>query len=179
MLGDFAHVYMYAQRTADDRIAIGGRGVPYRFGSKADTDGVTPAATVRKLSAIMQRFATGASTSRTRGRACSGCRATGRATVGLDSETGIAWAGGYVGTGVTATNLAGRTLTDLILERETDLTMLSWVNHRVREWEPEPLRWVATHGLYAAYGVADAAERRGRARTSRIARIADVVTGRG
>lgn len=181
VLGDFAHVYMYAQRTADDRIAIGGRGVPYRFGSKTDTDGVTPAATVRKLSAIMQRFFPA-----TRGvdiaHAWSGVLGVPRdwaATVGLDSETGIAWAGGYVGTGVTATNLAGRTLTDLILERETDLTMLPWVNHRAREWEPEPLRWVATHGLYAAYGVADAAERRGRARTSPIARIADVVTGRG
>ena len=30
-LSDEAHAYMYAQRTADGRIAIGGRGVPYRF----------------------------------------------------------------------------------------------------------------------------------------------------
>lgn len=40
-LGDFAHVYMYAQRTADDRIAFGGRGVPYRYGSRVDSDGRT------------------------------------------------------------------------------------------------------------------------------------------
>ena len=39
------HAYVYAQRTADDRIAFGGRGVPYRFGSRTDTDGATHPAT--------------------------------------------------------------------------------------------------------------------------------------
>ena len=46
------------------------------------------------------------------------------ATVGLDAATGVGWAGGYVGTGVTATNLAGRTLADLVLRRDTALTRL-------------------------------------------------------
>ena len=41
VLGDAAHAYVYAQRTADDRIALGGRGVPYRFGSRLDHDGAT------------------------------------------------------------------------------------------------------------------------------------------
>src|SRR6201993_4362059 len=40
-LGDEAHAYMYAQRTADGRIALGGRGVPYRFGSGGGYDGAT------------------------------------------------------------------------------------------------------------------------------------------
>ncbi|MGI8392780.1 NAD(P)/FAD-dependent oxidoreductase [Leucobacter sp. W1038] len=179
-LGDFAHVYMYAQRTADDRIAIGGRGVPYKFGSKTDTDGQTPAVTVETLSEIMHRFFPA-----TRGaeidHVWSGVLGVPRdwaATVGLDRQTGLAWAGGYVGTGVTATNLAGRTLTDLILERDTELAGLPWVNHRVRKWEPEPLRWIATKGLYAAYGIADRTELAGRAKTSPIAHLADVVTGR-
>ena len=180
VLGDFAHVYMYAQRTADDRIAIGGRGVPYRYGSKTDTDGRTPLVTVETLSEIMHRFFPA-----TRGAAVdhvwSGVLGVPRdwaATVGLDRETGIAWGGGYVGTGVTSTNLAGRTITDLILERESELVDLPWVNHRVRRWEPEPLRWIATKGLYAAYGMADRAELAGRRTTSPIAHIADVVTGR-
>ncbi|GAA1320703.1 NAD(P)/FAD-dependent oxidoreductase [Leucobacter albus] len=180
VLGDFAHVYMYAQRTADDRIAIGGRGVPYRFGSRTDTDGTTAASTVRTLSEILHRFFPATSGARI-DHAWSGVLGVPRdwaATVGLDRQTGIAWGGGYVGTGVTATNLAGRTITDLILERDSELTTLPWVNHRVRQWEPEPLRWVATHGLYAAYGLADAAELRGRKTTSPIARIADVITGR-
>ena len=100
------------------------------------------------------------------------------ATVGLDPASGLAWAGGYVGTGVTATNLAGRTLADLMLGADTALTRLPWVNHRVRNWETEPLRWVAVKGLYAAYHAADRAEDRGRTSTSPIASMANVVAGR-
>ncbi|MGK0722006.1 NAD(P)/FAD-dependent oxidoreductase [Leucobacter sp. W1478] len=180
VLGDFAHVYMYAQRTADDRIAIGGRGVPYRFGSRTDTDGTTPEVTVQTLSEILHRFFPA-----TRGakidHVWSGVLGVPRdwsATVGLDRATGMAWAGGYVGTGVTSTNLAGRTLTDLILGKDSEISTLPWVGHRVRKWEPEPLRWLATQGLYAAYGVADRTELAGRERTSPIAHVADVITGR-
>lgn len=180
VLGDFAHVYMYAQRTADDRIAIGGRGVPYKFGSKTDTDGQTPNMTVDTLSEILHRFFPA-----TRGaqvdHVWSGVLGVPRdwsATVGLDRATGIAWGGGYVGTGVTTTNLAGRTITDLILGNDSEVSTLPWVGHRVRKWEPEPLRWIATKGLYAAYGVADRSELGGREKTSPIAHVADVITGR-
>ena len=180
VLGDFAHVYMYAQRTADDRIAIGGRGIPYKWGSRTDLDGETPPATASTLASIMHRFFPATRGARIE-HLWSGVLGVPRdwsATVGLDRDTGMAWGGGYVGTGVTSTNLAGRTLTDLILGRDTDITRLPWVGHRVRKWEPEPLRWIATKGLYAAYGVADRAELQGRNRTSPIATIADVVTGR-
>ncbi|MEB0005032.1 hypothetical protein QN357_19105, partial [Cryobacterium sp. RTC2.1] len=103
---------------------------------------------------------------------------------------------GYVGTGVATTNLAGRTLTELILARVAGnapggaagaaagagaaLSELPWVNHRVRNWEPEPLRWLAVTGLYRAYGIADRAEHGGRrTTTSPLATIADRVSGRG
>ncbi|WP_166865469.1 FAD-binding oxidoreductase [Salinibacterium sp. ZJ70] len=180
VLGDMAHVYMYAQRTADDRIAIGGRGVPYRYGSRTDLDGQTPEVTAEKLRRIMLRFFPATRDAQI-DHVWSGVLGVPRdwsATVGLDPTTGIAWGGGYVGTGVTSTNLAGRTLADLILGRGTDLTTLPWVNHRVRKWEPEPLRWIATKGLYTAYGMADRIEDRGSARTSPIAKIADIITGR-
>lgn len=180
MLGDYAHVYMYAQRTADDRIAIGGRGVPYKYGSRTDTDGVTPQKTVQGLQEILHRMFP-----QTRGarieHAWSGVLGVPRdwaATVGLDPDTGLGWAGGYVGTGVGAANLAGRTLRDLILGAETELTNLPWVNHRVRKWEPEPLRWLATKGLYAAYGAADRSELKGRTSTSALAVLADRITGK-
>ncbi|GAA4488378.1 FAD-binding oxidoreductase [Microbacterium panaciterrae] len=180
VLGDFAHVYMYAQRTADDRIAIGGRGVPYRYGSKTDTDGQTPLATVETLRGILHRLFP-ATADVAIDHAWSGVLGVPRdwaATVGLDRATGIAWGGGYVGTGVTATNLAGRTITDLILENDSEIAGLPWVNHRARRWEPEPLRWIATKGLYAAYGMADRSELAGRVTTSPIAHVADVITGR-
>lgn len=88
-----------------------------------------------------------------------------QAGVVLDKASGLGWAGGYVGHGVTATNLAGRTLTEL-----------PWVGHRSRNWEPEPLRWLGVRGLYVAYRLADRHEASGRARTSPIARVADVIT---
>ena len=81
------------------------------------------------------------------------------ASVGLDPETGLAWAGGYVGDGVATTNLAGRTLRDLVLGRDTELTRLPWVGHRSRPWEPEPLRWLGINAALRATAVADVEER--------------------
>ena len=81
------------------------------------------------------------------------------ASVGLDRGTGLAWAGGYVGDGVSTTNLAGRTLCDLILDRSTELTALPWVGHRSPQWEPEPLRWLGINAGLRAMTLADAEER--------------------
>lgn len=179
-LGDLAHVYIYAQRTADDRIAIGGRGVPYRYGSRVDRAGVTPQRTVLQLTEMLGRLfpqARGVGIA----HAWSGVLAVPRdwaATVTFDRRTGLGWAGGYVGTGVTTTNLAGRTLADLVLERDTELTTLPWVDHAAPRWEPEPLRWLAVQAIYGAYRAADRDERRGRATTSPLARVADLVAGR-
>ncbi|MFG3498637.1 NAD(P)/FAD-dependent oxidoreductase [Streptomyces sp. NPDC047928] len=185
-LGDMAHAYMYAQRTADDRIAIGGRGVPYRYGSRTDNDGRTQPATVDALRDLLVRFfpalaGTGIA------HAWSGVLGVPRdwcATVALDRSTGLGWAGGYVGSGVATANLAARTLRDLIQQDSgqsgpTDLTTLPWVNHKVRGWEPEPLRWLGVQALYAAYRAADRREAATHtATTSRLARLADRVSGR-
>ena len=45
-VGDTAHGFFYAQRTVDDRIAIGGRSVPYRYASRTDADGRVPERTI-------------------------------------------------------------------------------------------------------------------------------------
>ena len=180
VLGDYAHVYMYAQRTADNRIAIGGRGVPYKYGSRTDADGQTPQRTITGLQEVLHRMFPQARHAKI-DHAWSGVLGVPRdwaATVGLDPLTGIGWAGGYVGTGVATTNLSGRTLRDLILGQETELARLPWVDHEVRKWEPEPLRWLATKGLYAAYGQADRNEFKGRESSSPLALIADRITGK-
>ncbi|MFE6870982.1 NAD(P)/FAD-dependent oxidoreductase [Kitasatospora sp. NPDC057692] len=181
VLGDFAHAYMYAQRTADDRIALGGRGVPYRFGSRTDVDGATQPATVRQLREILHAFFPAARTARIE-HAWAGVLGVPRdwcATVDLDPRTGLGWAGGYVGSGVTTANLAGRTLCDLVLGHDTELTRLPWVGHTVRRWEPEPLRWLGVHALYAAYHAADRREAASRRPgTSPLARLADTIAGR-
>ena len=81
------------------------------------------------------------------------------ASVGLDRSTGLGWAGGYVGDGVATTNLAGRTLRDLVLGEDTELTRLPWVGHRSRRWEPEPLRWLGANAGLRAMTLADTEER--------------------
>jgi glycine/D-amino acid oxidase-like deaminating enzyme len=99
------------------------------------------------------------------------------ASVGLDRSTGIGWAGGYVGDGVSTTNLAGRTLSQLILRQESELTELPWVNHRSPNWEPEPLRWIGANAGLQAMTWADNAERR-RGKPSRLAGAVNRALGR-
>ncbi|WP_061300677.1 NAD(P)/FAD-dependent oxidoreductase [Herbidospora cretacea] len=179
LLGDLAHYYMYAQRTADDRIAFGGRGRPYLYGSRVDDRGRTHGWTIDALWGLLLDFFPAARSTRI-AHAWSGVLGVPRdwcATVGLDPATGLGWAGGYTGHGVTATNLAGRTLRDLVLRRDTDLTALPWVGRKVRKWEPEPLRWTGVHAMYRLYRLADAREAGGVPRTSVLARIADKITG--
>ncbi|MFF5448207.1 NAD(P)/FAD-dependent oxidoreductase [Streptomyces sp. NPDC012888] len=185
-LGDTAHAYMYAQRTADDRIALGGRGVPYRFGSRTDHDGRTQPATIAALTRVLTDFfpqLTGVPVT----HAWSGVLGVPRdwcATVALDRSTGLGWAGGYVGSGVATANLAARTLRDLVRldsgrSGPTGLTALPWVGHRVRRWEPEPFRWLGVHALYAAYREADRREAASHTPgTAALARLADRVSGR-
>ncbi|MEV7504400.1 FAD-dependent oxidoreductase [Streptomyces sp. NPDC093018] len=185
-LGDMAHAYMYAQRTADGRIALGGRGVPYRFGSRTDNDGRTQRATVEALRDILVRFFPSLAQVAVT-HAWSGVLGVPRdwcATVTLDRATGLGWAGGYVGSGVATTNLAARTLRDLVQQDSgqagrTELTELPWVGHKVRKWEPEPLRWLGVHGMYATYHTADQRERLHPAtESSRLAKAADRIAGR-
>lgn len=178
-LGDSAHTFMYAQRTADNRIAIGGRGVPYRYGSRTDHRGETAPVTIGELQQVVADFFPALRDVDIE-HAWSGVLGVPRdwcASVVFDRATGLAAAGGYVGHGVTATNLAGRTLRDLILGRVSELTQLAWVNWRSRKWEPEPLRWLGVRSLYLAYRAADRSEASGRSDTSRIARVADIISG--
>jgi glycine/D-amino acid oxidase-like deaminating enzyme len=179
-IADDAHVYAYLQRTADGRIAIGGRGVPYRYGSRTDGHGETAAATVRSLRAKLEAmFGTTAGVELD--HAWSGVLGVPRdwcPSVAADRASGLARAGGYVGEGVAAANLAARTLRDLVLEERSELTELPWVDRRQRSWEPEPLRWAEIRAVYALYRRADALERRS-GRPSRLAALVDALSGRG
>jgi glycine/D-amino acid oxidase-like deaminating enzyme len=180
LLGDGAYVFAYLQRTADGRIALGGRGVPYRFGSRTDGDGRTAAATVEQLRGkLVDLFPVLAPVAID--HAWSGVLGVSRdwcVSVDADRASGLAWAGGYVGEGVAAANLAGRTLRDLLLDLPSPLRELPWVGRRPRRWEPEPLRWPAIRGAYALYRRADAIERRS-GRASRLGARVDSLTGRG
>lgn len=179
-LGDEAHVYIYAQRTADGRVALGGRGVPYRFASGTDHQGVTRPETIESLTRALRTLFPPLRRTAIEHGWCGvlGVPRDWCAGVCLDQATGLGWAGGYTGHGVAAANLAGRTLADLVLGRDTPRTALPWVGHRARRWEPEPARWLAVSGLYAAYRLADRIETAaGSPRTSWLARAANAVAG--
>ena len=137
--------------------------MPYRFGSRTDVDGQVPERTITHLTAMLH-----AVLPQTRdipiAHGWCGVLAVPRDWEASSCSTrrpGLGWAGGYVGHGVTATNLAGRTLADLVLGQRSALTELPWVGHRSRNWEPEPLRWLGVRGMYLAYKAADWHEARG------------------
>ena len=180
LLGDASHTYCYAQRTREGRIAMGGRGVPYRYGSRVDIAGQTQQETIELLHGILMRLLPQARAAKIDHAWCGvlGVPRDWCTSVGFDAKTGLAWAGGYVGTGVSTSNLAGRTLANLILERDTELTRLPWVNRTVRAWEPEPMRWLGAHSMYRLYRMADRREDAGLLRTSRLAALANRLTGR-
>ena len=176
---DYRNLIVYGQRTADGRLVFGGRGAPYHFGS-----GVRPAydreervfAMLRETLVAMFPVLSGSRFTHAWGGAL-GIPRDWVASVGLDRATGLGWAGGYVGDGVGTTNLAGRTLRDLVLGRDTDLTRLPWVGHRSRRWEPEPLRWLGVNTGLRAMRLADAEERLTR-RPSLVARaVAPLIGG--
>ena len=163
---DARHLIVYGQRTPDDRLAFGGRGAPYHWRSsiRAAHD-VVPgvfSALERTLHELFPVLRGTAITHRWGGPL--GVARDWTPSVGLDAATGLAWAGGYVGDGLATTNLAGRTLADIIdadLRRgpDTDLARLPWVGHRSPRWEPEPLRWLGVNAGLVAMTAADAEER--------------------
>jgi len=175
---DQRHLIVYGQRTADDRFVFGGRGAPYHFGSRIDPafDRVPRvfrhlAATLAELFPQLPAFEVT--------HAWGGPLGVPRdwhASVRYDPASGVASAGGYVGDGLSTTNLAGRTLADLLTGTRSELTELPWVDHRSPDWEVEPLRWVAANAGTAAMAFADREERL-TGRPSLIAKLMGPLTG--
>jgi glycine/D-amino acid oxidase-like deaminating enzyme len=171
--------YVYLQRTGDGRVAIGGRGVPYRYGSRTDREGPLPARTARELRCrLVELFPVLAGAGIAAGwHGVLGVPRDWSPAVGLDRPSGLAWAGGYVGEGVAAANLAARTLRDLILGRSTELTGLPWVGPLARPWEPEPLRFAGVCSVNALFQRADAREAH-TGRDALAAKLAGAISGR-
>jgi len=169
---DLRHVIIYGQRTADGRLVFGGRGAPYHFRSavRPSFDQV-PAVfsalrkTLVELFPVLEDVVITHTWGGPIGIARDWC-----ASVGLDEATGVGWAGGYVGDGLSTTNLAGRTLADLVTGTRSELTRLPWVGHRSPPWEPEPLRWLGVNAGIRVMTWADRSE----ARTGRASRAAAV-----
>lgn len=156
-LSDGRNLIIYAQRSADGRIVIGGRGAPYRFGSKIDPRFDTHSGVKRKLlETLVDLFPQldGVRLAHHWGGPL-GVPRDWFPSLGFDPRSGVAWAQGYAGDGVTMTNLAGRTISDLVLGIDSELTRLPWVNRTSPKWEVEPLRWLGINGARVLTQMAD------------------------
>jgi glycine/D-amino acid oxidase-like deaminating enzyme len=160
LVGDRHHLFFYAQRTVDGRIAIGGRGAPYRLRDPISEENERSDAVKQRLERALRRhFPAAANAAIT--HHWGGPLAVPRDwSMGIeyDRRTGFGWAGGYSGHGVASANIAGRTLADLVLERDSDLVSLPWVGHHSRSWEPEPLRFLASRAIVRVLESADRRE---------------------
>jgi glycine/D-amino acid oxidase-like deaminating enzyme len=176
---DGRHLVIYGQRTADNRFAFGGRGARYHWGSaiKPEYDRVESVFLhlTRTLREMFPQIADRIVVTHRWGGPL-GVPRDWHASVSYDPATGLGGAGGYVGDGLTTTNLAGRTLADLITGAETPLTALPWVNHRSPAWEPEPLRFLGANAGLVGTTLADEEEKI-TGRPSIVARLLAPLTG--
>ena len=176
---DGRHLLIYGQRTADGRFAFGGRGAPYHFGSavqdRFDSDSGIFASLASVLHELFPVTKDAVIT-----HSWGGPLAVPRdwtASIHFNPASGLGSAGGYVGDGLSTTNLAGRTLADLVLGVDSELVHLPWVGHVSRQWEPEPLRWLGVEVGRRLAGFADSSERRRRRPATVADRAMSLFTG--
>jgi len=168
------HMVNYAQRTLDNRIAIGGRGATYPFGSKLSvakekTEKVH--ATIRSLLISWFPILKDVKFTHAWGGAVAITR-NWEPYLQFDKSSGYGRLGGYAGDGVTMSYLASKILAQLIAGKESDLTNLHFVNQRIRKWELEPLRYLAVNSLVKLSGVSDREE----ARTGRPSLVSKIIS---
>ena len=156
-----SHLINYAQRTSDNRIAIGGRGATYPFASQLrDEKEMTPHVHNHLRQLVQEWFPSlrGVRFTHSWGGAVAITR-DWEPYVQFNAQSGFGRLGGYAGDGVTMSYLASKILAHLIENSAHPITNLHFVNRRIRQWEPEPLRYFAVNSLVKLSGLADKEER--------------------
>ncbi|MGY4493875.1 NAD(P)/FAD-dependent oxidoreductase [Pseudomonas sp. TE3610] len=159
---EFSRQVTYGQRTQDDRLVFGARG-GYRFGGRLRTD-FTLNQEERGLRQLLMGDLFPALRKVRLTHAWGGNLGMARRFrphMLRDARNRIALAGGYGGEGVGASNLAGRTLADLILGQDSALLQQPWVFtdspiSSLRSWEPEPCRWLGYNAIIRSFTSEDA-----------------------
>jgi len=162
---DDRHLIIYGQRTSDDRLAFGGRGAPYHFGSAVEPRFDESAKVFSLLETTLRELVPDLEGDVT--HRWGGPLAMPRdlsPTVALDHSSGLVVAGGYTGDGVVMSYVAANAVADLVTQPgvETRFTTLPFVQHEGRRWEVEPLRWLGINAGLALAARADRADERGR-----------------
>ncbi|WP_390956186.1 FAD-dependent oxidoreductase [Pseudomonas moorei] len=147
----------YGQRTADNRLIFGARG-GYQFAGKLRHDfNLTSSEIELRRYLFSELFPQLKNVQITHGWGGNlGMSRRFKPHMLCDQASGIALSGGYGGEGVGASNLGGRTLADLILQRDTELVHQPWVIPRrgldaLRAWEPEPCRWLGYNAIIRSF----------------------------
>jgi glycine/D-amino acid oxidase-like deaminating enzyme len=147
----------YGQRTADNRLIFGARG-GYQFAGKLRHDfNLTRSEIELRRYLFGELFPQLKNVQITHGWGGNlGMSRRFKPHMLCDHASGIALSGGYGGEGVGASNLGGRTLADLILQRDTELVHQPWVIPRhgldaLRAWEPEPCRWLGYNAIIRSF----------------------------
>jgi glycine/D-amino acid oxidase-like deaminating enzyme len=156
-----SHLINYAQRTADNRIAIGGRGATYPFGSKLKSAKENTTHVHAHLRELVQQWfpvLKGVRFTHSWGGAVAITR-DWEPYVQFDPESGFGRLGGYAGDGVTMSYVAAKIIANLIKNTSNPITQLHFVNRELRSWEPEPLRYFAVNSLVKLSGLADTEEK--------------------
>ena len=176
---DGRNMVTYAQRTADNRIAFGGRGAPYHFGSsisdRFDRNKTIHGRLEQTVRDIFPQVAEAQFTHHWGGPV--GAPRDWHAFANVDTESGLCAGGGYVGDGVALSSLVGRTLAHQIVDTGDALTRCALVNHQSKKWEIEPLRWLGVNSLLALTEYADKAERRTHRPMKRLLALRDGLLG--
>jgi len=159
---EFSRQVTYGQRTHDDRLVFGARG-GYRFGGRLRTDfNLNQDERDLRQSLMGDLFPALRKVHLTHAWGGNlGMARRFRPHMLRDAGNRIALAGGYGGEGVGASNLAGRTLADLILGQDSALLQQPWVFtdspiSRLRSWEPEPCRWLGYNAIIRSFTREDA-----------------------
>ena len=155
------HLINYAQRTPDNRLAIGGRGARYPFGSRKSSEIENSAQVHQSIRKLAQSWFPQISDMKFT-HAWGGAVAITRdwePYVRWDREFGYGIIGGYAGDGMTMTYLASKALVQEIIDGTDDIRGLHFINRRSRNWELEPLRYAAINTLVKLSDIADYEEK--------------------
>lgn len=155
--GESSRQVTYGQRTADNRLIFGARG-GYQFAGRLRHDfDLTRSEVELRRYLFGELFPQLKNVRITHGWGGNlGMSRRFKPHMLCDRTSGIALSGGYGGEGVGASNLGGRTLADLILERDTELVRQPWVIPQggldtLKAWEPEPCRWLGYNAIIRSF----------------------------
>jgi glycine/D-amino acid oxidase-like deaminating enzyme len=155
------HLINYAQRTPDNRLAIGGRGARYPFGSRKSSaieNSTRIHESIRGLARSWFPYIPDLKFTHAWGGAVAITR-DWEPYVRWDSEFGYGIIGGYAGDGMTMTYLASKALVQEIINGTDDVRGLHFINRRSRSWEMEPIRYAAINTLVKLSDIADYEEK--------------------